>query len=54
MKHLKDHGMTYNEHRRFAWSYSYKCLKASLAAFIHGLLPCILTTTASDIIKRLK
>jgi hypothetical protein len=41
MKHLDDAKMTYFQHLRFAWSMSF-------ALLIHGLVPSLFTTYASD------
>ena len=41
MKHLKEVGMGYFEHLWFAWS-------MGLALLIHGVIPSLFTTYASD------
>jgi len=41
MKHLKENNVTYFQHLLFAW-------KIAGALFIHGLLPNVLVTYASD------
>jgi hypothetical protein len=38
---------TYGEHRIFAFGFSARLFWAALAAFIHGLVPCLCETTAS-------
>lgn len=41
---------TYLEHMAFAHRFSGRLFRASLAAFIHGLVPGLFETTASSII----
>ena len=53
MKHLKEHGMTYLQHLKLAWTYSYKLLLMSLIAFAHGIIPFIFQTYVSDKIKQM-
>ncbi len=52
-KHLDEVGMTYLQHMARAWKYAFKLLLAALAGFIHGILPNLFETTASDTVKRL-
>ena len=44
MKHLKENNMGYFEHLWFAWS-------MAMALLVHGLVPDLFTTYASDKIK---
>ena len=44
MKHLKENNMSYLEHLLFAWS-------MALALLVHGLIPVLFTTYASDKMK---
>lgn len=44
MKHLKEANMTYFQHLRFAWSMAF-------ALLVHGLIPSLFTTYASDKMK---
>jgi len=44
MKHLEENNMSYFEHLWFAWS-------MALALLVHGLVPPLFTTYASDKIK---
>lgn len=39
MKHLEEAGLTYFQHMRRAFGFSFICLRASIKALIHGLLP---------------
>ena len=38
-EHLDNVDENYFEHQRVAFNYSYRCLKAAIMAFIHGLVP---------------
>lgn len=51
--HLNEVGETYFEHQGVAFRYGYNCLKASLMAFAHGLVPGMFQTGASDIVNKL-
>jgi len=53
-KHLEKNGMTYFQHMAFAYKYAFKLQKAVFAALIHGLIPDLFETTASDTVKKLK
>ena len=46
-------GETYGEHMGMAWGFGAKLLLASLACFIHGLLPFLCVTTGSSTIRAL-
>jgi hypothetical protein len=47
-------GESYFRHQRAAFSYAATLLAASLAAFVHGLIPCLFETTASRTVARLQ
>jgi hypothetical protein len=49
--HLSSVNESYFEHMGFAWSMACRCLKCSLALFIHGLFPWWFTDYGSRIIK---
>ena len=51
--HLASVGETYFEHQGVAFRYGFHCLRASLMAFVHGLVPGVFQTSASDLVKRL-
>jgi Family of unknown function (DUF6356) len=53
LSHPRTAGQSYLQHQRFAWKVALTLLGAASAAFIHGLLPNIFCTRASDTIKRL-
>ena len=53
MKHLKDHGMTYFQHMRLAFTYAYKLAIMSVVAVIHAFIPCILKTYVTDKLKEM-
>jgi len=46
-------GESYFQHQRAAFSYAATLLAASLAALVHGLVPCLFKTTASRTVARL-
>ncbi len=50
-KHLKEINETYFEHMRFAHRSGFRMMLAGMACIIHGLLPNIFVTTASDTLK---
>lgn len=50
-KHLEDHWVSYRDHQKLAFFFARESFKASLMAFIHGLIPRFFETTASDIHK---
>jgi len=52
-RHLAAVGESYFEHQRFAWRYALSCLQAGALAAIHGLVPALFETAASDRVKRL-
>jgi len=52
-KHLDKAGKTYFQHMAQAWKYAFKLLFAALAGLVHGLLPSLFETTASDTVKKL-
>lgn len=52
-KHLEENNMTYLQHLRFAVTYSFICLCASLSLIIHAIFPCWLQNTGSDLVRTL-
>jgi hypothetical protein len=44
---------SYLQHRRAAWSFSASLLKAAAACFIHGLVPALFESTASQTVNAL-
>ena len=44
---------SYFEHQGVAFRYGFNCLKASLMAFTHGLVPGWFQTGASELVKKL-
>lgn len=51
MKHLEDHGLTYNQHRQVATKFAWMSFKAGFCAMIHGVFPSLFQSTAKDIHK---
>lgn len=47
-KHLDDHGVSYRDHQRLAFFFARQSFKAAIMAFIHGLIPSLFETSASD------
>jgi len=47
-KHLDDHGVSYRDHQKLAFFFARESLKASLMAFVHGIIPKFFETSASD------
>ena len=44
---------SYPQHRRAAWAFSASLLKAAAACFIHGLVPALFESTASQTVEAL-
>jgi len=53
VEHPKSVGETYLEHQRQAFSFAGSMLLASVACFIHGLVPGLFRCTGSQTIARL-
>jgi len=51
--HLAQANETYFEHQGVAFRYGLNCFKAALMAFVHGLVPGLFQTSASDTVKKL-
>lgn len=51
--HLKQINMTYFQHLKVSFGYSYYFLNGSLKAFVHGILPNCYETSTSDLIKKM-
>ncbi len=52
-RHLDSVKESYFEHQGVAFRYGVSCLKAAMMAFVHGLIPGLFQTRASDIVKAL-
>lgn len=50
-EHLDDHGISYRAHQKLAFFFARESFKVSIMAFIHGILPNIFKTSASDLHK---
>lgn len=48
LAHPREVGESYLEHAGAASSYGFRLLRASMAAFVHALVPGLCKTTASD------
>ena len=53
ISHPRALGETYFSHQRAAFGYAATLLGASLAATVHGLIPCLFETTGSRTVARL-
>jgi len=53
LAHPRSAGQGYFEHLWFAWRFGATMLRGALAAFGHGLLPCVLTANASRAVRDL-
>jgi hypothetical protein len=53
LAHPRSAGQAYLEHLRFAWRVAAIMTAGALAAFLHGVLPCLLPTAAGDRIRAL-
>jgi len=51
--HLSSVDETYLGHQKVAFSYGYQCLKAAAMAFVHGIIPSMFQTSASELISSL-
>ena len=52
-KHLEDTNERYFQHLRFALTYSASCLYAGITALIHGFIPALFQTAASEKVDEL-
>jgi hypothetical protein len=52
-RHPESVGESYSAHMQVAWSFSWRLLCASLACFVHGLLPFLFERTGSRAISEL-
>jgi hypothetical protein len=53
LAHPRSAGQGYLEHLRFAWSVATTLACGAVAAFLHGIFPFVLKTTAGDRIRAL-
>ena len=51
--HLNSVDESYSVHQRVAFSYGYRCLKAAFMAFVHGIIPSLFQTSASELVSSL-
>jgi len=47
-KHLDDHGVSYRDHQKLAFFFARESFKASIMAFVHGIIPKFFETSASE------
>jgi uncharacterized circularly permuted ATP-grasp superfamily protein len=53
LSHPRTAGQGYFEHLRFAWSFGIVLLRGAFEAFVHGVVPCVMTTNASSRVREL-
>lgn len=53
LAHPRTAGQSYFTHMKFAWQFSGALFGAALAALVHGALPCVFRTSASQTVQRL-
>lgn len=53
MKHLDETGATYWEHFKFAIRIGFIMILAGIFTMIHAIYPNVMTTIASDVVKKL-
>ncbi|MBI1362566.1 MAG: hypothetical protein GC134_01115 [Proteobacteria bacterium] len=53
LRHPASVGKSYAGHLWGAWRYGWQLQKAACSAFVHGLLPAVCETTASDAVENL-
>ncbi|MBI1774403.1 MAG: hypothetical protein HYR63_03555 [Proteobacteria bacterium] len=53
LSHPRSVGQSYSEHLLFAQRYGWKMVKGGLAAILHGLMPFLFVTTASETVREL-
>ena len=52
-KHLEEENLTYLNHMKRAWSISARLIMASIYCFVHGVIPSLFKTKASDECERI-
>ena len=53
LEHPRSVGQHYFEHLRFAWRFGATLFSGACAAFVHGILPSVHKTTASEAVSQL-
>lgn len=53
LAHPRSVGEGYFEHLRFAWRFGARMFGGACAAFVHGILPCVLPNAASGRVREL-
>jgi uncharacterized circularly permuted ATP-grasp superfamily protein len=53
LSHPRSAGQGYFEHLRFAWSFGIVLLRGAFEAFVHGVVPCVMTMNASTRVREL-
>ena len=52
-EHPRSVGESYSEHFGIAFMFGARMFAGAFAAFVHALLPCLFTTTAGNVVRRL-
>ena len=53
LSHPRTAGQSYIAHMKFAWRFAGALFGAACAAFVHGALPSLFCTSASETVQRL-
>jgi hypothetical protein len=53
LDHPRSVGESYPQHFGIAFMFGARMFAGALAAFVHALLPCVFTSTAGNIVRRL-
>lgn len=53
-EHLRENGMTYAEHMRFAAYYGTACIRSGLRLLVHAVHPGVYRTAGGELLRRLR
>jgi len=51
--HLTENNISYIEHMKRAFSISYRMISTGLKMIVHGIIPCVWITAATDTVNQL-
>ena len=52
-QHLLDRNVTYFEHMKNAFHISYRLITTGVKSFVHGIIPFVWTSSATDMVTEL-
>lgn len=52
-QHLRDRNVSYFEHMFHAFQISYRLITTGVKSFVHGIIPSIWTSSATDMVDEL-